>query len=93
MVAAPHKPRKASNSLRRVESVDIASSVFLIGGGTVGRCQSKRTGYRKVCNPVGQGDAQTPQVSQPVPLFQLIARGDPPGGDDVCVFPAVAAER
>ena len=28
-----------------------------------------------------------------VPLFQLVARGDPLRGDDVCQIPAVAAER
>ena len=33
------------------------------------------------------------QAAKPVPLFQFVARGDPPGGDDVRPLPAVAAER
>lgn len=55
--------------------------------------------FRSVCGPVranapagndlraGRGDASSSQASQPVPLRQLVARGDPPGGDDVRPFP------
>ncbi len=31
------------------------------------------------------------ETAQPISLFQLVARGDPPRGDDVRVLPAVAA--
>jgi len=33
------------------------------------------------------------KTSQPVPLFQLIAGGHPPGCDDVCAVPAQPSER
>ena len=35
----------------------------------------------------------TSEAAQPVPLFQLLARGDPARGDDVRAVSAVAAER
>ena len=42
-------------------------------------------------------DEHEPQIesaaAQPVPSFQFVARDNPPGGDDVCAFPIVAAER
>ena len=42
-------------------------------------------------------DANEPQIesqtSLPFPLFQLIARGDPAGGDDVREIPPFAAQR
>ena len=41
----------------------------------------------------GRLDASPSQTSQPIPLFQLIARGDPPRGDDVRPLPAIAPER
>ncbi len=37
---------------------------------------------------VRSADAPPAQTSQPVPLLQYVARGDPPGGDDVCSFSA-----
>ena len=50
------------------------------------------------CGPVGRGlifgryEPQIPsKTAQLVPLFQFVTRGDPPGGDDVCAVPAVAA--
>ena len=39
---------------------------------------------------VASADASPTQARQPVPLLQLVARGDPPGGDDVRPLPAVA---
>ena len=57
-----------------------------------GRCQSKCT----LAAPVVQlvpADAQSQTTAQPVSLFQLLARGDPPGGDDVRALPAKPAER
>ena len=33
------------------------------------------------------------QAAQPVQVFQLVTRGDPPGGDDVRAVPAVTEER
>lgn len=37
--------------------------------------------------------APTPQASQPVPLFQLVTGGDPPGSDDVRPVSVELAER
>ena len=42
---------------------------------------------------VATGHASPQKTSQPVPLFQFVARGHPPGGDDVRAVPAVVAER
>ena len=38
-------------------------------------------------------DASSEQARQPVPLLQLLTRGDPPGGDDVRALSALPAQR
>jgi hypothetical protein len=43
----------------------------------------ERTSWRTVIRPVAAGHALTQKASQSAPLFQLVARGDPAGGDDV----------
>lgn len=42
---------------------------------------------------VGRVDASPSPTSQPVPVFQFLARGDPAGGDDVCEVSLEPAER
>ncbi|WP_292684698.1 histidine kinase dimerization/phospho-acceptor domain-containing protein [Novosphingobium sp.] len=57
------------------------------------QCQKDCTASDGPARRVVCGHAPPSQTRQSVPVFPLIARGDPPRGNDVCPFPAVAAER
>lgn len=48
------------------------------------------TGWRNARVRVGRFDAPPQETSQPVPLFQLLTRGDPVGGADV-ISPSIVA--
>ena len=69
------------------------------GRGDVAKAASPHRGTVRPNAPAGnQGrvggrHASSAQASQPVPLLQLVVRGDPAGGDDVRALPALLTER
>jgi hypothetical protein len=61
------------------------------GHGLGGLCQ--RNGTFAAGRVLSGRHASPPQAAQPIPLLRQLARGDPPGGDDVREIPFVAAQR
>jgi hypothetical protein len=57
-----------------------------------GCCQSKRICWLGVADGVGRVHASSSQARQSVSILQLLAGGNPPGGDDVCAISAFVAE-
>ena len=68
----------------------LTTPVFFRHLGT-GQCQKDCTASDGSALRVKPGHAPSPQTRKSVPIFSLIARGDPPRSDDVRSLPAIAA--